>query len=46
MYREAIADRRLPREPAAGGLMAKLFDQDGDGDLDLGDALKGLGRLF
>lgn len=34
------------REPAAGGLMAKLFDQDGDGDLDLGDALKGLGRLF
>jgi hypothetical protein len=34
------------RQPAAGGLMSKLFDQDGDGDLDLGDALKGLGRLF
>ena len=34
------------RDSNAGGLMAKLFDQDGDGDLDLGDLASGIGRLF
>ena len=34
------------REPSSAGLLGSLLDQDGDGDTDLGDVAKCLGKLF
>ena len=40
--RQAI-ERRAPQQM---GMLGKLLDADGDGDVDLGDGIKALGKLF
>lgn len=40
------ADEVKQKAPQSSGLLGKLFDQDGDGDLDLGDAASLLGGFL
>jgi hypothetical protein len=37
--------RTIERQPSAGGLLSKVLDRDGDGDVDVSDLLGG-GRLL
>lgn len=42
-----LADERHQVQSDGGGLLAKFFDQDGDGDFDMMDIMRfGAGRLF